>query len=165
MNEKTKKQKADEANKRKEADKLFAEVEQALGAVFNLMSSLPAYGRRSIAELHSKLLPPIAVRQYRIVRGKDGNAVAFISWALVSDQILGRLQNGESKIKPKDWKDGENGVVMELMAPNARAAQVMVQKLKEELFVDKTLKALRVVEGKAELTEVIAQAISDEQKN
>ena len=80
------------------------------------------------------------MRQYRIVRGKDGNASAFMSWALVGDTVLGRLQNGESQIKPSDWKSGENGVIMDLAAPNARAAQLMVQKLKEEVFADKPLK-------------------------
>ena len=70
---------------REEGDKLFTEVEQALGAVFNLMASHPAYAGRNIADLHAKLLPPIAMRQYRIVRGKDGNASAFMSWALVGD--------------------------------------------------------------------------------
>ena len=154
-----------ETENKEEGDKLFAEVEQALGAVFNLMASHPAYAGRNIADLHTKLLPPIAMRQYRIVRGKDGNAAAFVSWALVGDTILGRLQNGESQIKPSDWKSGENGVIMDLAAPNARAAQLMVQKLKEEVFADKPLKALRVAEGKAELTEVAMVAISDAQKN
>ena len=150
---------------REEGDKLFTEVEQALGAVFNLMASHPAYAGRNIADLHAKLLPPIAMRQYRIVRGKDGNASAFMSWALVGDTVLGRLQNGESQIKPSDWKSGENGVIMDLAAPNARAAQLMVQKLKEEVFADKPLKALRVAEGKAELTEVAMMDISDAPKN
>ena len=66
------------------------------------MASHPAYAGRNIADLHAKLLPPIAMRQYRIVRGKDGNASAFMSWALVGDTVLGRLQNGESQIKPSD---------------------------------------------------------------
>ena len=51
---------------REEGDKLFTEVEQALGAVFNLMASHPAYAGRNIADLHAKLLPPIAMRQYRM---------------------------------------------------------------------------------------------------
>ena len=104
------------------------------------------------------------MRQYRIVRGKDGNASALCrgtGWRYgIRSFAKRRITN-----KTQRLKSGENGVIMDLAAPNARAAQLMVQKLKEEVFADKPLKALRVAEGKAELTEVAMMASMMLQKN
>lgn len=141
---------ADKAN----IDEAFAKLERMLGAAFNLLVSHKKYAAMPAATFHARLLPPIAAQQFRLVRDEDGNAVAFVAWAMVNDVILGRLEAGEDVTKPGDWRCGDIPVIMDVVAPNPRGGSQLVQRVKDDVFPDKPLKAMRFKDGKSDWAEV-----------
>lgn len=134
----------------------YARVEEALGAVFNLMAAHPGYAGKTAKEIHERVLPAIATRQYRLVRKESGEAVAFLSWAFVSERVERRLAVKNKVPRPSDWQSGKTGLLMDVVAANPQMAHQMIKRLKADVFPDKRLKAFAMRRGanKAELKEV-----------
>ena len=133
---------ADKADK-KDFTKVYAEFDRMLGGAFGVMAASAQYAKKTLKELHERVLPPVALRQFRLVRDDDGRACGFISWAKVNAETMKKLQEGDGKITPAEWNNGDIGVVMDMVAPNNQSATLLVQRLKAELFTDSALHAMR----------------------
>lgn len=138
----------------------YAHLEESLGAIVNLMAAHPHYAGKTLKDIHERVLPPLAARQFRLVRNEDGEAVAYLSWAMVSDGVEKLIGKKNRPPRPSDWQSGETGLLIDVVCADSRMAQQMIRRLKAEVFADKTLKALTAKsgngngEGKAELTQV-----------
>ena len=72
-----------------------------------LLGASPRRRYLFIGDLDWAVLPPIALKQFRLF-AKDGHPLAYACWAFVSDEDDARLKTGQIKIKPNEWKSGEN---------------------------------------------------------
>jgi cytolysin-activating lysine-acyltransferase len=76
--------------------KLSEQLNRVLGEAVSLMVAMPRYQEWRIADLKARILPPIALRQCKIFRQK-GFPVAFVSWALLSEEIEKKTLRDQSR--------------------------------------------------------------------
>lgn len=86
------------------------------------------------------VLPPIVLDQCRLYT-KAGLPYAFITWALVNDQIDARLRSAEPKIAPHEWKSGEHVWIIDAVAPFGQLEETL-KELRETMFPGKKVSAL-----------------------
>jgi cytolysin-activating lysine-acyltransferase len=104
--------------------KMSEQLNRVLGEAVGLMMSVQKYQEWRIADLKARLLPPITLRQCKIFRHK-GFPVAFVSWAMVSDQIEGRLEsNPELPLLPREWRSGPRLCFMDIASPKGNEAEI-----------------------------------------
>lgn len=91
-------------------------VAQMLGEVVWLMSQSPAHKQLFIGDLEWFCMPAIVFEQFRIFYGPDAPAAVAL-WAHVSDDTHERLLTGAVKLRPDEWRGGDNYWLIELIAP------------------------------------------------
>jgi hemolysin-activating ACP:hemolysin acyltransferase len=92
--------------------KLFA---ASIGDVVVVLSRSPAHKHYSLADIEWMVMPPVAAGQFYVVEAADKKRgfrapVAVMTWALVSEEIDARLQEGAGqrvRLRPDEWKSGE----------------------------------------------------------
>jgi len=134
----------------------FKPVEEALGAVFNLLARHHPHSGRPLGKIHGHILSPIALGQYRLVRNQDGEAVGYASWAKVSPEAERKYVEGQGRPEPSEWQCGDVALLIDLVADDPKIAQSMVWRLKRDLFADAVFKSRGVnpKNGKTEWMEV-----------
>ncbi|CAA7616084.1 hypothetical protein MTBLM5_190012 [Magnetospirillum sp. LM-5] len=86
---------------------------QLLGEVMFLALKSPDHRGLTLAELESRLLPPLTLGQFRLWR-VGGRPVGFASWAMAADQ--GSLPPFTTP-SAADWRAGPFPVLVDLIAP------------------------------------------------
>ena len=75
----------------------------------------------------------------------------MVLWASVSDEVAERLGQGTTKLRPQDWKSGDNLWVVEVISPFG-GAEDMVKDLKEKVFPTRPISFVTVTtQGKKEV--------------
>ena len=133
--------------------RLKGELNKSFGMLLQLMAKTPGWAQRNAKDIYEKTLPPLLTKQFRFAVNDEGDAVSFISWALISSEVESKVANKEH-LALSDWQSGDTGLVVDVVCPNPQTATALIGKLKRELFIDKTLKAMRMGKDGAELTEV-----------
>lgn len=64
-------------------------------------------------------------------------------WAQVNDEVAKNIADGATRIRPQDWRSGENLWVVEVIAPFG-GAEEMVKDLKEKVFPARTINYVAV---------------------
>ena len=77
----------------------------------------------------------------------------MVFWGTVSDEVAARLSQGTSKLRPQDWKSGDNLWVVETIAPFG-GAEEMVKDLKAAVFPDREIRMMVVRDGVRDLRKV-----------
>jgi cytolysin-activating lysine-acyltransferase len=99
-------------------------MNQILGEAVSLMLPMPKYQDWRIADLKARLLPPITLQQCKIFRHK-GFPVAFVSWALVNEDIEKRLQQSpELPLGPREWRSGPKLCFMDIASPKGNEDEI-----------------------------------------
>ena len=75
---------------RRGADALF----QGVGAAAMVLARAEEYLGLFLGDLRMVVVPPVVLRQYRIVQDKKGGNVGFVAWARVNDKVRDRLRGG-----------------------------------------------------------------------
>ena len=122
----------------------YGPIEGALGAILHVLAQDPASSGRKLDELHRSLLPAIATRQFRIIRGDDGAAVAYATWALVSAEVEAKIVEGKEPLAPSDWQSGATAMLIDLISLDPKLAGKIVAKLKREVFPATIFKARKL---------------------
>jgi cytolysin-activating lysine-acyltransferase len=110
----------------------FARASQVFGQTVSLFMQSPQHRHLLLSDLEWRVIPPIALQQYRLVQHK-GAPAGFISWALVDEETEQRLQQPDFRLRPQDWKRGERVWIIDVVAPAAQA-EALIEKVKAELF-------------------------------
>jgi cytolysin-activating lysine-acyltransferase len=110
----------------------FARASQVFGQVVSLFMQSPQHRHLLLSDLEWRVIPPIALQQYRLVQHKNTPA-GFISWALVDEATEQRLQQPDFRLRPQDWNNGERVWVVDIVAPAAQR-EMLIGKVKAELF-------------------------------
>ena len=96
----------------------------ALGRAVWLMTMSKAHRDLPIKEIEDRLITPIFLQQFKIY-SKGKQPVAFLSWAMVSDEVKVRVEAGERKLELKEWRSGKEVVVVECVSPFSPAKQIL----------------------------------------
>jgi len=95
-----------------------------------LMQRSPRHRHLFISDLEWALLPPMALKQFRLFH-KNGMPLAFATWAFVSDEVEARLKEGQMRLKPDEWKSGENCWLVDVVTPRG-TEQAILKTLKQD---------------------------------
>ncbi len=116
---------------------------ELIGEIVSLMLCSKLHRKYFINDIGSVVFPAIHFNQFRIYKDKNKAPIAFITWAFLSDEVEKKYLTGNYHLKPEDWKSGENGWVIDFIAPFGHAKKV-IDDLKNNVFVDVEGKALRM---------------------
>ncbi len=115
-----------------------------LNAAIVLLGASPRRRYLFIGDLDWAVLPPIALKQFRLF-AKDGRPLAYACWAFVSDEADARLKTGQIKLKPNEWKSGENSWMIDIVAPMGGAA-AFAKLVTENVLKDETVRLSAAVQ-------------------
>ena len=104
------------------------------------------------------------MKQFRVFYATDQNAeaqgnkgasrpICVVLWALVDEEVEKRLEAGNAKLRPQDWRSGDRLWVVDIIAPFGGHDE-MLKDLKSQVFKEKTLKFRAIVDGKPAVREV-----------
>lgn len=116
----------------------FARASQVFGQAVSTFMQSPQHRHLLISDLEWRVIPPIALQQYRLVQHK-GTPAGFVSWALVDEETEQRLQQPDFRLRLQDWRSGQRVWIIDVVAPAAQAP-VLIEKVKAELFKDREMK-------------------------
>lgn len=106
-----------------------------------LLTQSPQHKFMFLADLEWYFLPPFRLRQFRVFH-KDKAPIAYVSWAYVSDEVEERLKSGATRLKPEDWRSGENLWLIDLCVPFG-GGEFILKELRENVFKDQKVKMLQ----------------------
>ena len=116
---------------------------QLLGDVVGLLTQSPNHRHLFLADLEWLIGPPMMLRQFRLFRNQD-LPVGVTIWATVSDEIDKELKGGRTRLKPDEWKSGNNIWLIELIAPTIidkpKLVEALLGELSEHAFGKKAFK-------------------------
>ena len=77
-------------------------------------------------------------REFRIFR-RNKLPVAYASWARLGEEAAARLRNGARRLKPGDWKSGDELWLVDLVAPFG-GRDAITAELRDKVFQGKKVK-------------------------
>ncbi len=86
------------------------------------------------------LMPPILLDQCKLYI-KEEIPWAFITWALVNDEIDARLRSAIPRIAPHEWKSGAHVWLIDVVAPFGQAMET-IEELRKTQFAGHKVCAL-----------------------
>ena len=103
-----------------------ANFERVVGEVLLFLGGIPPYDELFLEQLPERIVRPLALKQFEIVRSGEGIMVGYRSWAMVTDELAARLEaaDGVVELGRDDWNCGAKRVVVDevgLMAKDGGA--------------------------------------------
>ncbi|MCJ9728973.1 toxin-activating lysine-acyltransferase [Bradyrhizobium sp. PRIMUS42] len=91
-------------------------VSQVLGEITWLMTQSPRHKTIALGDLEWLVMPAILLQQFRIFyKGEQPVGVAF--WALADEIVAKRIDAGDMRLTPAEWKSGANKRIIDVVAP------------------------------------------------
>ncbi|MQY44319.1 toxin-activating lysine-acyltransferase [Epibacterium sp. SM1969] len=87
-----------------------------LGNAVWLMSLDNAFRDLPLSCLEARVSTPILLRHFKLY-SKEGQPVAFLTWASVSDYVRDRIEAGGQGLSLDEWRSGQNIVVVDVVSP------------------------------------------------
>jgi cytolysin-activating lysine-acyltransferase len=120
-----------------------------LGEIVWLMSQSPLHKSFFISDLEWFVMTPVVLKQFRLFYDNE-KPIGVVFWGMVSDEVAARLSAGTMKLRPQDWKSGDQLWVVEAITPFG-GAEAMVADLKAAVFPDRKVHMLAVTDGKRDV--------------
>jgi cytolysin-activating lysine-acyltransferase len=105
------------------------------------MSRSPNHKFAFLADLEWLVMPPLVLGQARLYRNEKNDPIAYVSWALVSDEVNERLKSGIARIQPPEWRCGPHPWVIDVVAPFGGAKEAL-ETVQKTVFEGKTVPVL-----------------------
>jgi cytolysin-activating lysine-acyltransferase len=121
-------------------------VSQVLGEIVWLMSQSKLHKQFFISDLEWFVMTPVILQQFRMFYDQE-KPIGVVLWASVDAEVSARLAQGGGKMRPQDWKSGNELWAVEVIAPFG-GAPAMLKDLKEKVFPGRDIKAVVVQDGK-----------------
>ncbi|WP_271591655.1 toxin-activating lysine-acyltransferase [Bradyrhizobium sp. CCBAU 65884] len=91
-------------------------VSQVLGEITWLMTQSPRHKAIALGDLEWLVMPAILLQQFRIFyKGEQPVGVAL--WALADEIVAKRIDAGDVRLTPAEWKGGANRKIIDVVAP------------------------------------------------
>lgn len=140
-------------------------MESALGAAVLLATKAPTHKYLFAHDFEWLVVPAIATKQFSLFRNKQGEPIAFVSWAKVNEDVENRLQSGIMRLSPADWNCGEKTYIIDIISPFTPTTNILKQLAKGQ-FKDKEVSILRPNQDQTAMEAIsLNQAISEMQSN
>jgi hemolysin-activating ACP:hemolysin acyltransferase len=115
----------------------------AAGIALELFASSPLHRKfRPARYFPVHVIPALKLGQARVYLDLDGQAVAFITWAWLSDAVKAEFLSSGRAPTQEDWTSGNRAFVHDWVAL-PRGTQVVVRDLKYGLFRDHVVTGIR----------------------
>jgi len=98
--------------------------EAVLGQIALLLLRSPEHRTLFLQDLEWRILPPLRLGQARLIV-RDDRPFAFVSWAFLNAENAARMAAGNARLRPADWKSGEEPWLVDLIAPPGAAESVL----------------------------------------
>jgi cytolysin-activating lysine-acyltransferase len=110
-------------------------VSHMLGEIVWIYSQSPTHKHFAIGDLEWMMMPALALalEQYRVFRG-DKTPVGVALWAYLSDEAEKKLDQGTGRLRPDEWKSGDNLWLVDLIAPFATPDNKQVEAMLADLI-------------------------------
>lgn len=105
-----------------------------LGDILFLVAHSQMHHHFKMHKVKKIFIPPVKLGQYRIFY-MNSKPYGFCTWGWVSDEVLERLQSGNTVLDLKDWQSGKNLYFADWVSPFGRTRE-MVRSMRD--FVTKT---------------------------
>lgn len=103
-----------------------------LGPVTWLMMQQGATKHTLLSELEWRVLPALVQGQSKLYM-RDTAPIAYVSWAMLSDEAAARYSIRPNHLTMSDWKSGDQVWIIDLFTPFGGAQDVM-KDLREVIF-------------------------------
>lgn len=121
-----------------------------LGPVTWLMLQQPATRHTLVGDLEWRIMPPLVLDQAKLYM-RDESPLAFVSWALLSEQVAQRYRFAPHQLTIADWQSGDQVWIIDLLTPFGGAKEVM-NDVRQNLFAGQTVYQLAPVpQGEAKV--------------
>lgn len=101
-------------------------VSQVLGEITWLMTQSPRHKAIPLGDLEWLVMPAILLQQFRIFyKGEQPVGVAF--WALADEIVAKRIDAGDVRLTPAEWKSGASRKIVDVVAPFGGEAEMRGQ--------------------------------------
>lgn len=114
-------------------------MSHVLGELTWLISQSPLHKNLFVSDLEWMVMPAILHEQFRIFYGSNKQPVGVILWATVSNETEKKLESGQIRLAPHEWKAGENPWLIEMIAPFG-GQQEMLNDAASTVFAGKPFK-------------------------
>ena len=125
------------------------EISSILGTVAALMIDSSMHQHFFLADMKWLVIPPIHLRQFRIFR-RDNHPFAYVSWAMLSEEAGERLKQGNHRLRPDEWRSGDQAWIIDLIAPFGGHEEVL-KDLKRNVFQDTKVRVFQMAPDKSGL--------------
>ncbi|WP_299960843.1 toxin-activating lysine-acyltransferase [uncultured Roseobacter sp.] len=98
----------------------------AMGQIVWLMTMSEAHRDLPIHEIEHRVSTPILLRQFKLY-SKGNQPVAYLAWALVTDDVKARFDAGDRTLELKDWRAGQNLIIVDCVSPFAPRETIEAQ--------------------------------------
>ena len=106
-------------------------VSHMLGEMVWLLTQSPTHKHLALTDLEWMIMPPLMLEQYRVFHGEK-TPVGVALWAFLSEEAEAKLEAGQGRLRPDEWKSGDRLWLVELVAPFATPEN----KLTEAILTD-----------------------------
>jgi cytolysin-activating lysine-acyltransferase len=101
-------------------------VSQVLGEITWLMTQSPRHKAILLGDLEWLVMPAILLQQFRIFyKGEQPVGAAF--WALADEIVAKRIDAGDVRLTPAEWKSGANKRIIDVVAPFGGEGEIRSQ--------------------------------------
>lgn len=125
------------------------EISSILGTVAALMIDSPMHQHFFLADMKWLVIPPIHLRQFRIFR-RDNHPFAYVSWAMLSEEAGERLKQGNHRLRPDEWRSGDQAWIIDMIAPFGGHEEVL-KDLKRNVFKDVKVRVFQMAPDKSSI--------------
>ena len=113
-----------------------------LGYIAGLFSNSKYHVKASIGHFMSSVVPALRYNQFKIFFS-GFRPVAYVSWALLSDEVQEKYKSGEHTLMMDEWKSGDSVWLAEFVVPySPKDREAVIKNLKEKIFPDKVINIL-----------------------
>lgn len=95
------------------------QIESAVGVALILASKSNYHKYLFAHDFDWLIIPAVMFKQFYIFRDENNHPIAFITWAKLTEESEERILSGMKKLRPGDWRSGENIWIIDIIAdPN-----------------------------------------------
>ena len=105
-----------------------------------LMNQIPSQRHHFYIDIDWHIMPPLVLNQAKLFM-KEGVPRAYVSWALVNDDVQQRLAQGDLRLAPREWKSGKHLWLIDLVTPFG-SPEAVIKELREQMFPTQSIKAV-----------------------
>jgi cytolysin-activating lysine-acyltransferase len=93
-----------------------------------------------LQDIDWQIMPPLVLKQAKLYV-KQGVPRAYVSWALVNDEVQQRVAQGDRHLAPREWKSGNHLWLIDLVTPFG-SPEAVIKELREQMFPTQSIKAV-----------------------